>query len=330
MYRVCMCDRYHKTLLSLLLALISLTILANGATDCSLDTKEYVKKVNELNYPEMYGDYPELKTIQSQTVSSLQGRPCLDKETKNYVDIIVKIINTYNELYSLSESNIPENHESAITKAELIKPDIESLEIYKESREKYYPLLIKISLRKFYKNEAEYFENRVKNERNTNNKIKFSLNEARAYKNIGDPKYAEISYRAEAEKAAYDYDINLIKEAIQNSNDFLNYADSNVKGFFTSIELFGKGFKLEESIIYANKLSIHHEEDQLKNLGDELTGKIQIIKKEAAASIIKYILIISVIYLIVSLYFSGSITRWKKEIDNVDLGNDLLEGLTLE
>ncbi len=329
MYRVCMYARY-KVLLSLLFALMSLAVFASGATDCSWSTKDNVKNVNDLNYPALYSDYPELKTVQSQTISSLQGRPCIDKETKNYVDIIVKVINTFNELYSSSKSDILENHKNAITKAELIKPEIDTLESYKEPREKYYPLLIKISLRKFYKNETEYLENKAKNERKTNNRIEFRLNEARVYKNIGDPNYAKISYRAEAEKAAYDYDINLIKESNQKSNDFLNYADSSDKGFFTSIELFVKGFGLEESITYANQLSVHHEEDQLKSQGEELIRKIGLVKNDAASVVIKYIAIITLIYLIVSLYFSWSITRWKKEMYNADLGNDLLEGLTLE
>ncbi len=317
-------------MLSLLFALMSLVVFANGATDSSWSTKDYVKNVNDLNYPALYSNYPELKTVQSQTVSSLQGRPYLDQETKNYVDIIVKIISTFNELHSLSKSDILENHKNAIAKAESINSDIDALEFYKEPKEKYHPLLIKISLRKFYKNEAEYFENKARNERKTINGIEFRLNEARVYKNIGDPKYAEISYRAEAEKAAFDYDINLIKESIQNSNNFLNYADSSDKGFFTSIELFVKGFKLEESITNANQLSARYEEDQLKNQGEELTWKIRLVKNEAASAVIKDMVIIYVIYLIVSLYFSWSIARWKKETYNADLGNDLLEGLTLE
>lgn len=322
-----MFDGCCKILLSLLLVSISLSVVTDGAAD----TKEYVKKVNDLNFPAMYSDYPELKTIQSQMVSSLQGRPVIDSETQIYVDLIVKIINSFNEMHSLSKSDRQENHENAIVKAESIKSDIESLEIYREPREKYYPILAKISLRRFYKNQAEYFANKAKNERNTNDRIKSSLNEARAYKNLGDPKYAEINYRAEELKAEYEHDIKVIKDSIQESIGFINKADSfNDNGFFSSIELFGKGFQLEDGINNAIQLSSKHEEVELKNQGEELIEKIRVIKKEKGASVIKYLVFISVIYLIVSLYFSWSIARWKKEAYNADLGNDLLEGLILE
>ncbi|GEM_PF-5191977 len=326
-----MSGKYHRLLLILSVILISFIIVPGGSADSSSDTKDYVKRVNDLNYPAMYSDYPELRTIQSQTISSLQGRNIIDKETKDYVDIIIKIINSFNEIHSLSRSDNPDNHENAVIKAESIRSDIESLEMYKEPREKYYPLLTKISLRKFFKNEAQYFSKKATDERNTNNRIKYELNSARAYKNIGDPKYAELSYRAEEERAKYEYDLTLIKASIKDSNEFLNYANSIANnGFFSSIELFGQGFQLEDSVTNAIQLSNYHEEILLKNQGEDLLKKIKIIKNEAAVSVIKYIIIITAIYLIICLYISWSITRWRNEIYNVDLGNDLLGGIMLE
>lgn len=94
--------------------------------------------------------------------------------------------------------------------------------------------------------------------------------------------------------------------------------------------MFGKGFQLEDGINNAIQISSKHEEIELKNKGEELIEKIRVIKKENAALVIKYLVFISLIYLIVSLYFSWSIARWKKEAHNADLGNDLLEGFILE
>jgi len=325
-----MSDKNNKMMLILLFILIILLILPDASADSDSDTRDYVKRVNDLNYPALYSDYPELKTIQTQTISSLQGR-FLDKDSKNYVSIIIKIIDSFNEIYSLSKSDNPESHENALIKAESIKTDIESLENYKEPREKYYPLLTKISLRKFFKNEAEYFSKKATDERNTNNRIKYGLNEARAYKNIGDPKYAEISYRTEEEKAKYEYDLDLIKTSIKDSTNFLDHANSAVdNGFTSSTELFIQGFQLGGSITTAIQLSNYHGEAQLKIQGEELKEKIETIKSETAVSVIKYIIIIGIVYLIISLYISWSITRWKNEIYSVDLGNDLLEGIMLE
>jgi hypothetical protein len=320
----------YKIISILLFILICLSNISNAATGSSSSTVDYVRKVNDLNYPAMYSDYPELRTIQSQTVSTLQGRS-IDEETKNYVDIIIKILNSFNEIYSSSKSDSLESHEKALTKAETIQSDIESLEGYKEPREKYYPLLTKISLRKFFKNEAQYFSKKAVNERNTNNKIKYELNEARIYKNIGDPKYAEISSRAEKDKAKYEYDLNLIDTSIKDSTNFLNSAPSGIdNGLIPSIELFGQAYQTGNSITNAIKLSNYHEETQLTNQGEGIKEKISIIKNDASASVIKYIFIILGVYLIISLYFSWAIKRWRDEINNVDLGNDLLEGLILE
>lgn len=322
--------KYNKIkIISILLFIICLSNISNAATDSSYSTVDYVRKVNDLNYPAMYSDYPELRTIQSQTVSSLQGRS-MDEETKNYVDIIIKIINSFNEIYSSSKSDSLEDHEEALTKAESIQSDIESLEGYKEPREKYYPLLTKISLRKFFKNEAQYFSKKATSE-NTNNRIKYELNEARVYKNIGDPKYAEISSRAQEDKAKYEYDLNLIDKSFKDSTNVLNSAPSSSdNGLISSIELFGQAYQSGDSITNAIKLSNYHEETRLINQGEGIKEKINIIKNDAAASVIKYILIILIIYLIISLYFSWAIKRWRDEIYNVDLGNDLLGGLILE
>jgi len=323
---IIMFEGYSRILLSLLLVSVSLSIIADGAAD----TKEYVKKVNDLNFPAMYGAYPEIKTIQSQTLTSLQGLPVINSETQTYVDIIVKMITSFNDTYSLSQSDIPENHENAILKAESIGSDIEGLEKYKEPREKYYPILTKISIRRFYKNEAEYFE-KAKIKQNTKNSIKSSLIEARAYKNMGDPKYAVISYRAEELKAEYERDIKSIKDSIQESNDFITKKNTfDSEDFFNSINVFVRGFELEDSINNAIRLSKNHGETELKNQGDELLEKIGILKDQAAASVIKYLIIICAIYSIISLYVSWSISRWKNEEYNVNLGNELLEGLILE
>jgi len=318
-----------KIISILLFILICLSNISNASTDSNPSTVDYVRKVNDLNYPSMYSDYPELKTIQSQTVSSLQGRS-MDEETKKYVDIIIKIINSFNEIYSSSKSDSLENHETALTKAESIQVDIESLEGYKVPREKYYPLLTKISLRKFFKNEAQYFSKKATSERNTNNRIRYELNEARVYKNIADPKYAEISSRVEEDKAKYEYDLNLIDKSIEDSKNFLNYAPSTIDGFISSIELFGQAYQAGDSINNAIQLSNYHEETLLINQGEGIKEKINILKDNAAASVIKYIFLIIIIYLIISLYFYWAIKCWRDEIYNVDLGNDLLGGLILE
>lgn len=324
--------RYNKvkTISILLFILVCLSNISNAATDSSLSTVDYVRKVNDLNYPPMYSDYPELKTIQSQTVSSLQGRS-LDEETKIYTDLIIKIINSFNEIYSASKSDSLDSHEKALAKAETIQSDIEILESYKEPREKYYPLLTKISLRKFFKNEAQYFSNKAANERNTNNRIKYELNEARIYKNIGDPKYAEISSRADEDKAKYEYDLNLIDLSIKDSTNFLNSAPSGIdNGLFSSIKLFGQAYQSGDSINNALQLSNYHEETQLVNQEEGIKEKIILLKNSAATSVIKNVFIILLIYLLISLYFSLAIKRWRDEIYNVDLGNDLLGGLILE
>lgn len=330
--RLCVVSmRYIIKITSILLfVLICLSNISNAATGSSSNTVDYVRNVNGLNYPAMYSDYPELRTIQSQTVSTLQGRS-LDEETKNYVDLIIKIINSFNEIYSSSKSDSLENHENALAKAESIQSDIESLEGYREPREKYYPLLTKISLRKFFKNEAQYFSKKAAIERNTNYKIRYELNEARIYKNIGDPKYAEISSRAEEDKAKYEYDLNLIDTSIKDSTNFLNSAPSSIdNSFISSIELFGQAYQTGDSINNAIKLSNYHGETQLINQEEGIKEEINVIKNNAAASVIKYIFIILSVYLIISLYFSWAIKRWRDEINNVDLGNDLLGGLILE
>lgn len=318
---------YRLGLISIFLILICLTNQA-AALSCS-DSNDCGEKLKALSNLAIYGDYPELKTIQSQTLSTLQART-FDKNTREYVEIILTILDSFGKIHTLSTSDSPENHENAIVQAEALIMDIEHLEAYQEPREKFYPLLAKISIRKFFNKQSEYFANKANSEKNTNAKIKYFLNEARAYKNTGDPKYAEISYRAEELKSEYYRDINLIKGPIQDSIGFIADAGSTDEGFFSSIELFGRGFQIENDISLANKLSDFHQEIQLKTQGEEHIQKIRRIKNDVAASVIKTIIFIIIIYLAFALYISYSITRWKDEIYNVDSGNDLLEGLILE
>ena len=318
---------YRLVLISIFLILISQTNQA-AALSCS-DSNDCGEKLKALSNLAIYGDYPELKTIQSQTLSTLQAKT-FDKNTKEYVGIIITILDSFGKIHTLSTSDSLENHENAIVQAEALITDIERLDAYQEPREKFYPLLAKISIRKFFNKQSEYFANKANSEKNTNTKIKYLLNEARAYKNTGDPKYAEISYRAEELKSEYDRDINLVKRPIQDSIGFIADAGSTDESFFSSIELFGRGFQIENDISLANKLSDSHQEIQLKTQGEEQIQKIRRIKNDAAASVIKTIIFLIIIYLAITLYISYSITRWKDEIYNVDSGNDLLEGLILE
>lgn len=322
-----MTGRYRLLSLNLFLILISLTGQAT-AISCS-DSNDCGVKLKALSNLAIYGDYPELKTIQSQTLSTLQART-FDKNTKEYVEIILTILDSFGKIHTLSTSDSLENRENAIIQAESLYAEIERLENYKEPQEKFYPLLTKISIRKFFKEQSEYFANKANNEKKTDTKIKYLLNEARAYKNTGDPKYAEISYRAEALRSEYDRDINLIKGSIQESTGFINDAGNTEEGFFASIELFARGFHIENDISNANQLSNSHQESQLETQGNDQISKVRSMKNDAAASVIKYIILIIIIYLAITLYFSWSITRWKDEINNVDSGNDLLEGLILE
>lgn len=299
-----------------------------AAVSCS-DSNDCGEKLKALSNLAIYGDYPELKTIQSQSLSTLQAKT-FDQNTKEYVGIIITILDSFGKIHTLSTSDSLENHETAIIQAESLVADIEHLENYQEQKEKFYPLLAKISIRKFFRYQAEYFANKANSEKRTYTKIKYFLNEARAYKNTGDPKYAEISYRAEELKSEYDRDINLIKGSIQDSTGFITDAGRTKDGFFSSIELFSRGFQIENDVSHANQLSDFHQETQFKAQGEEHIQKIRLIKNDAAASVIKYIILIIIIYLVITLYISWSITRWKDEVNNVDSGNDLLEGLVLE
>lgn len=318
---------YRSVLICIFLINISQANQA-AALSCS-DSNDCGEKLKALSNLAIYSDYPELKTIQSQTLSTLQAKT-FDRNTNEYVEIIITILDSFGKIHTLSASDSLENHENAIIQAEALTTDIERLEAYQEPREKFYPLLAKISIRKFFNKQSEYFANKANSEKNTNTKIKYLLNEARAYKNTGDPKYAEISYRAEELKSEYDRDINLIKGSTQESIGFIAGAGSTDESFFSSIELFGRGFQIENDISLANKLSDSHQEIQLKTQGEEQIQKIRRIKNDSAASVIKTIIFLIIIYLAITLYISYSITRWKDEIYNVDSGNDLLEGLILE
>lgn len=315
----------YRKILTLLLITTIFIVQVNAADAYCSDTKEYVKKVHDLNID---SKYPELNTIKIQIKSSLQGK-CLNKETKDYVNLFVKISNSFGEVHSLSKSDIPEKHGSAIVKAESIWVDIDKLEKYDEAKEKYYPLLIRLSLRNFFKDEAEYFSNKEKNENKTVNKIEFSINEGIAYKNIGDPKYAEISYRADEMKSSYEYDVKLITGALKESNSFIKTA-SKTKDFSSSIVFFVNGYQYEESLTNAIQLSDNHGESQYKSQAETLIEKIGVIKQEASGVVLKNMAILCLIYLIGTIYMSWSITRWKDELYNVDLGDNLLGGLILE
>lgn len=314
----------------LLIAICIIILSSTGAT--ASDTDIYVKKIYNADFPDLFEQYNEYKLIHTQTLSSIQGVTKLNQNTKNYVDIIVEILNICDEMNTLSISDNPDSHVTALEKASTIGPKINKLKSYESADKKGYPLLMNLALTRYYQTEATYFQELAGNEANTQLRIKYLDNSAIAYKNAGNLKlYSELSYTAKEEKQTYNSDMKIASELISNARDVLNYQPQpySISDFIYQTNTFIDGSE--------SKVDVHYVIDIHKKHGTEDVGSMvgmynQLfgITMESFMKTTHYIAVFSILYIIVSLYMLYSITKWTTDMTNADYGNELLGGLEID
>lgn len=321
-----------KTTFIFIFLLFASTLLCNFAL--ADDNDIYVTKIYECNFPNLFDDFSELSLIQTHTLLSIQGKP-LDTETKEYVNIIVEILTTFNEVNTLSQSETPESHIEALKKAGEIETQIDELKKYDVPNERGYPLLFSIATSRYFKNEAAYFQEVAGKEKNSALRIQYLENSAIAYRNAGNFElYSELSYTADEEKQIYEKDMDIASESLQTANTFLSDSGKSrdsysILDFFIQINKFSTGNTVKEKMKTAILLHRKHSVTQLTDTID-IYNKIFYLNIETFTKIMQYLLIISLIYATFSIYFLFSIRNWVYDMENADLGNKLLEGLSIE
>ena len=297
------------------------------------DTDEYVNKLHKANFVDLFNEYGELKLVRTQTMTSIQGKN-LDENTKNYVDIIVNVLNSFNSVNTLSHSDNPDSHITALENAVVIQTKIRELKNYNDPVDKGYPLLMSLAIKRYFQEEGVYFQNLATKEYNTARKVTYLENSAAAFQNAGDlPRYNELSYTAEIEKQRYDSDMKTATESIAVVNDFIQNHVSpdsvySISDFFMQINQFADGNVAKKNNEIAISIYTNHNTDQLMTAQNTFI-RIEDQTHAVFNKVIQYLLMVGLLYTLILSYILFILTNWSNDVKNADFGNELLEGISI-
>lgn len=297
------------------------------------DTDEYVNKLHKANFVDLFNEYGELKLVRTQTMTSIQGKN-LDDNTKNYIDIIVNVLTSFNSVNTLSHSDNPDNHITALENAMVIQTKIRELNNYNDPVDRGYPLLMSLAIKRYFQKEGVYFQNLATKEHNTARKVAYLENSAAAFQNAGDlPRYNELSYTAEIEKQRYDSDIKTATESIAVVNDFIQNHVSpdsvySISDLFMQINQFADGNVAKKNNEIAISIYTNHNTDQLIT-AQNTRIRIEDMTHAVFNKVIQYLLMVGLLYTLILSYILFFLTNWSNDVKNADFGNELLEGISI-
>ncbi len=315
------------------LLIYSMLICHTTTIASASDTDKYVNKLHKANFVDLFNEYGELKLVRTQTMTSIQGKN-LDVNTKNYIDIIVNVLNNFNSVNTLSHSDNPDSHITALENAVVIQTKIRELNNYNDPVDRGYPLLMSLAIKRYFQKEGVYFQNLAAKEDNTARKVKYLENSAAAFQNAGDlPRYNELSYTAEIEKQRYDSDIKTATESIAVVNDFIQNHVSpdsvySISDLFMQINQFADGNVAKKNNEIAISIYTNHNTDQLITAQNTLI-RIEDLTHAVFNKVIQYLLMVGLLYTLILSYILFFLTNWSNDVKNADFGNELLEGISI-
>jgi hypothetical protein len=105
--------------------------------------RELLEDIISVDKPELFDDYGELYLAKAKTQAVIQGMEGKDVtwDTKEWVDILLGIIDDFEGIAYLSESSVPSDHIEAIEIAERINMSINALSGYIAAEDNEIPML---------------------------------------------------------------------------------------------------------------------------------------------------------------------------------------------
>jgi hypothetical protein len=323
--------RNFVTVMTLLLTVIIANSLflpppAAGSDELKRQLLEEIIAADIVEKPELFADYDELYLAKTKTQAVLQGMEGREVTpvTKEWVDILLSIIDEFETLVELSKSSVPSDHAEAIAIAERINSSITMLDRYDAAKENGLPMLAALALERFYRGEGEFFEIIARNEQETRVKIEYEQLSAMSYKKGGVYTISDASrmeFESRRDEWIYERDMERASEYINASRSHLATARSPSSGFFGAA--FIEILKAKDSFEQAQNLYEKHQDKELENLSgieSEIAVVYQSLMLETLKVVAVYLLFLSVFTVILWSDFE----KWDGDWDDTRLGEELI------
>ncbi len=311
------------TLTTLILTVIIFNTLSFSTPAAGSDELkgELLEEIISVDKPELFDDYSELYLAKAKMQAVIQGMEGWEvtESTKEWVDIILGIIDDFEAMTNLSKSAVPSDHIEAIEIADNV--DINALSRYDISE---IAMLTELALERFYRSEGKFFEDISRNEKETTLKIEYEKISSLSYKKGGIYTLSDAS-RLEFESRRDEW---IYKRDMRKASEFIGDASSHLdKARNPSSEIVGAAFmdilKAKDSFEKAKKIYEKHEDKELekvKGIESEIKSVYHRLMLDMLKVVAIYLLILSFFTAIIWMDFK----RWGEELDDTRLGEELI------
>ena len=315
----------------LLTAIIANTVFfptpAAGSDELKRQLLEELLSASIVEKSDLFADYDELYLAKTKTQAVLQGMAGREvtSSTKEWVDILLDIIDDFETLVELSKSSIPSDHTEAIAIAERINSSITMLDRYDAAKDNGLPMLAALALERFYRGEGEFFEIIARNEHETRVKIEYEKLSAASYKKGGVYTISDASrmeFESRRDEWIYARDMERAAEYITASRSHLATARSPSSGFFGAA--FIEILKAKDSFVQAQHLYEKHQDRELENLSG-IESEIAVVYQQLMLETLKVVAVYLLFLSVFTVILWSDFEKWDGDWDDTRLGEELID-----
>ena len=313
------------------IAILIFSIFVSACSADELMKRQLVETVGSIDSP-AFEKYEEIKILHEQTLITVQALPAtsITSSTRNWVDKVAGtngVIKGFEELTTLTSGNDPGAHERALGRGRQIAGTVKSLKSYPQAEKSFIPMIAKMGLDHFFKEEGEFFEELADNEPNTARRIEYLDNSYIAYSLAGDiTKTSYLDLKIKETKSEYSYDMKIVERELVEGNDSLHILRQSVvekdkvipvvEGIIAS-----RSAKDSYSQVYA--LYVKHGDDGAESMNMTLS-EINIATTDLENAFTKYMVLLVALFNILIIYLLYSLYTWKHEVDDTRLGDEVI------
>lgn len=307
------------------------SIFISGCSADELLKRQLVETVGSIDSP-AFEKYEEIKVLHEQTLITVQALPVtsITSSTSNWVNMVAGtngVIRGFEELTTLTSDDNPESHKKALDRGRQITGTVKSLKSYSQAEKSFIPMIAKMGLDHFFKEEGEFFEELADNESNTARRIEYLDNSYIAYSLAGDiTKTSYLDLKIKETKSEYSYDMKIVERELVEGNESLHILRQSVvekdkvipvvEGIIAS-----RSAKDSYSQVYA--LYVKHGDDGAESMNMTLS-EINIATTDLENAFTKYMVLLVVLFNILIIYALYSLYTWKHEVDDTRLGDEVI------
>ena len=310
-------------------AVLLIVILISGFIMPALANESRKKYLVETTQDKsVTSNYEEIKQLKETTLISLEvmSPSEVTATTKEWVKIVWGIIDTFNELQTLSAGSNLSDHISAVSKAQAMKSDINRLGGYSQANENAIPILPEITISRFFNDKGGFFENKATEENSTKSRIECLEQSKIAYHEAGKiSDSSRLDYEAKMLSMKYNLDMEVANSEMTSSEDYLSKAElcMDSSDFLTVISGFMDGKKASEYIGNALKIYKRHE-DEKEDYAISIKERVDAVNAEFGKKIGGYFATIAAIFILLAVYVLRSVGRWIETMKDTKLGDELI------